>query len=102
MGRAETYSGAVVALVVALALSDAVEARSIPPDPGADETPETAFQAAIDVSLLSWAVRVVEIGGSPILGLRPEDLRVRVGKQEIPVVGLDWIAPGGSGEQGEP
>lgn len=87
--------------VLALLVTGRSLARSIPPDPSA-ETPETAFQAAIDVSLLSWVVRVVDTGGSPILGLRPEDLRVRVGKQEIPVVGLDWIAPGGAGEQAEP
>lgn len=37
-------------------------------------------------------IRVVDSWGQPILGLKPEDLRVRVGKREVPVVALDWIA----------
>lgn len=47
-------------------------------------------------------MRVVDLGGSPILGLAREDLRVRVGKREVPVVGLDWIAPGGADQAAEP
>src|SRR6185503_19045972 len=90
-GRARTFA------IVALLFAGAAQGLSIPPEPGRSEPPETAFEAAIDVSLLSWVVRVVDVGGSPILGLRPEDLRVRVGKQEVPVVGLDWIAPGTAG-----
>ena len=36
-------------------------------------------------------VRVVDTWGRPILGLKPEDFRVRVGKKDVPVAGLDWI-----------
>ncbi len=36
-------------------------------------------------------VRVVDTWGRPILGLKPEDFRVRLGKKDVPVVGLDWI-----------
>lgn len=78
---------------LALLAGSTVGAATIPPEPNPTETPRTAYQAAIDVSLLSWVVRVVDLGGSPILGLAPQDLRVRVGKQEIPVVALDWIGP---------
>ena len=102
MSRKQISGRKLIPALLALLVSGPAGGRSIPPEPSPEERPETAFQAAIDVSLLSWVVRVVEIGGSPILGLRPEDLRVRVGKQEIPVVGLDWIAPGGAGEQAEP
>ena len=66
--------------------------------PAAAEPPEkkdtASFADAIDVALVSVVVRVVDIGGRPILGLKPEDLRVRVGKREIPVAGLDWVGEG--------
>lgn len=37
-------------------------------------------------------IRVVDTWGKPILGLQPEDLRVRVGKREVPVTALDWVS----------
>lgn len=37
-------------------------------------------------------IRVVDSWGKPILGLQPEDLRVRVGKREVPVTALDWVS----------
>jgi VWFA-related protein len=61
----------------------------VPPPPAAGAT----FEGEIDVSLLQMVVRVVDTWGNPILGLQPEDFRVRVGKLEVPVVGLDWISP---------
>jgi len=36
-------------------------------------------------------VRVVDTWGRPILGLKPEDFRVRMGKKDVSVIGLDWI-----------
>ena len=36
-------------------------------------------------------LRVVDTWGRPILGLKPEDFRVRLGKKDVPVVGLDWV-----------
>jgi VWFA-related protein len=56
-----------------------------------EEPPEKAFEDEITVSLSTMVVRVVDTWGRPILGLKPEDFRVRVGKKEVPVVGLDWI-----------
>jgi len=61
----------------------------------AQETPpEQTFHGEVDVSLATMVVRVVDTWGRPILGLTPEDFRVRIGKREIPVVALDWIAAG--------
>jgi VWFA-related protein len=60
-----------------------------PPPP-----PEESFEGEISVSLVTMVVRVVDSWGQPILGLKPENLRVRVGRQEIPVVALDWISAG--------
>jgi VWFA-related protein len=59
-----------------------------------DKPQEPTFSDEIDVSLASVVVRVVDTWGRPILGLKPEDFRVRVGKQEVPVVAIDWIGEG--------
>jgi len=52
------------------------------------------FGEEITVSLISMTVRVVDSRGYPITGLGPEDFRVRVGKQAVPVVGVDWFSSG--------
>lgn len=61
---------------------------------GQEKPPEQSFEGEITVSLFTMVVRVVDTWGRPILGLKPEDFRVRVGKTDVPVVGLDWIAAG--------
>lgn len=60
--------------------------------PAQENPPEKTFEGAIDVALSTMVIRVVDSWGQPILGLKPEDLRVRVGKKEVPVVALDWIS----------
>jgi len=60
--------------------------------------PEESFEDEITVSLVPMVVRVVDTWGRPILGLKPEDFRVRVGKKDVPVVALDWIAAGDTEE----
>jgi VWFA-related protein len=57
-----------------------------------ENPPEKTFEEEIDVALSTMIIRVVDSWGQPILGLKPEDLRVRVGKQEVPVVALDWVS----------
>lgn len=59
-----------------------------------ETSPKESFKGEVTVSLSTIVVRVVDSGGRPILGLEPEDFRVRVGKSEVPVVALDWIAAG--------
>ena len=72
----------------------AVAAGPVTPPSSGEKPPEKTFAGQIDVSLLTMVVRVVDTWGQPILGLKPEDFRVRVGKNEVPVVALDWIAAG--------
>ena len=60
--------------------------------PPQENPPEKTFEEEIDVSLSTMIIRVVDSWGQPILGLKPEDLRVRVGKKEVAVVALDWIS----------
>jgi VWFA-related protein len=55
---------------------------------------EDQFGEEITVSLISMTVRAVDGRGRPITGLGPGDFRVRVGKKEIPVVGVDWFSSG--------
>jgi VWFA-related protein len=56
-----------------------------------DKKDAASFSAEIDVSIVTVVVRAVDTWGRPIIGLKPEDFRVRLGKREIPVAGLDWI-----------
>jgi len=63
----------------------------VPPD---DRPPQESFTDEISVSLSTVVVRAVDTWGRPILGLEPKDFRVRAGRQEIPVVAVDWIATG--------
>ncbi|HEX9942043.1 MAG TPA: hypothetical protein VGG03_08505 [Thermoanaerobaculia bacterium] len=69
--------------------------RTVPaPEPPRETPPDQSFEDEITVSLSTIVVRVVDTWGRPILGLKPEDFRVRVGKSEIPVTALDWISAG--------
>jgi hypothetical protein len=67
---------------------------AVAPEPADPHGSTGAFQQSIDVALVSQRVRIVDLGGSPIRGLVPSDLRVRVGKREIPVVALEWVEEG--------
>lgn len=64
---------------------------------GAAQEPQEAFEDEISVSVVEMVVRVVDTWGRPILDLKPEDFRVRVGRTEVPAASLDWI----SAEDGE-
>ena len=64
------------------------------PAPPDDRPPQESFTDEISVSLSTVIVRAVDTWGRPILGLEPKDFRVRAGKQEIPVVAVDWVAAG--------
>lgn len=57
-----------------------------------EEPPREAFDDSITVALETIQVRVIDNAGRPIRGLGPEDFRVVVRGQEIPVVALDWIS----------
>src|SRR5262245_22054058 len=75
-------------LLFGSALGAADRSLSLPQEP----PPEKTFEGEIDVALSTMIIRVVDSWGQPILGLQPEDLRVRVGKKEVAVVALDWIS----------
>jgi VWFA-related protein len=65
-----------------------------PPVPPEERPPQESFSDEISVSLSTVVVRAVDTWGRPILGLEPKDFRVRAGRQEIPVVAVDWVAAG--------
>jgi len=66
--------------------------RTGPPDDPPDESPRDAFDESITVALETLQVRVIDNAGRPIRGLKPEDFRVLVRGQEVPVVAVDWIS----------
>lgn len=93
MLRAATLwaSGLLLSGLMAGAAPPAEPPIPVPPD---DRPPQESFTDEISVSLSTVVVRAVDTWGRPILGLEPKDFRVRAGRQEIPVVAVDWIATG--------
>ena len=81
----------------------AISSRQKPADLSRPEldhlNPDEVFQAEITVSLATVVVRVLGPDGKPLVGLRPEDFRVRMGKREIPVVAVDWTTRATAGEE---
>jgi VWFA-related protein len=82
-----------VGLVLGVLAVSAAGAQPPSEKPPGEKPPEK-FEGEITVALSTIVVRVVDTWGRPILGLAPEDFRVRVGKTEVPVVALDWIDGG--------
>ena len=70
-----------------LALAVLLSARLLSAQP-----PDPDFTEEITVALSTVTVRVVDALGNPVTGLGPEDFRVRVGRREIPVAGVDWFS----------
>jgi len=57
---------------------------------GAQETP-TPFGTTVEVRRIVTEVRVVDFDGSPVLGLGPEDFKVKVGGDVVEVESVLWI-----------
>jgi VWFA-related protein len=55
--------------------------------------PETGYSEVIEVNVRTLAVRAVDAGGNPILGLGPEDFRVESRKRPVEVLGVEWVGP---------
>ena len=77
----------------------AASAPSSTPAPVTAAAPASAasaprFGEEIAVRLVTVVVRVVDGAGDPVLGLTPADLRVRVGRREVPVAAVDWVSAG--------
>lgn len=63
---------------------------------GEEVDPRATFSDRIDVTLVTFDVRVVDGLGRPIRGLGRDDLRVRLGGEPAPVLAMDWV-PGPAG-----
>jgi VWFA-related protein len=57
---------------------------------GAQETP-TPFGTRVEVRRIVTEVRVVDFDGSPVLGLGPEDFKVKIGGDPAEVESVLWI-----------
>lgn len=87
-----------LALLASLALA-ALLPGQLEAGPPEDSSPNRIhrvdpFEDEITVSLVTVTVRAVDALGRPILGLGPEDFRVRVGRREVPVAAVDWYGAG--------
>jgi VWFA-related protein len=82
-------------------------ARAVAPQPGpaataaASSAPTPRFGDEIAVQLVTVVVRVVDGAGNPVLGLTPGDFQVRVGRREVPVAAVDWVAGGEAAAAGQ-
>ncbi len=56
-----------------------------------DDLPLLGFSDEITVSLFTVEARIIDRRGDPILGLEPDDLKVKVGGRELQVTAVDWI-----------
>src|SRR6185295_1020989 len=95
------FRGAACLAISGLLLGSSIGASKPERQPPQESPPEGSFADEISVSLVTIVVRVVDTWGRPILGLKPEDFRVRVGNGEIPVTAVDWITSG-EGEESFP
>jgi VWFA-related protein len=84
------------ALFVAGLLLAALASSGSPPTGQDDRVAPPRFGGRVDVRLFTVVVRVVDGAGNPVLGLKPEDFRARVGKKEVPVAAVDWISSEGA------
>ena len=71
-------------------------------EPQSSSSPETASKASdfvvtdeISVTLRTLPVRALDARGRPLRGLTADDFEVRLGKQEIQVLSVDWISAHG-------
>jgi VWFA-related protein len=90
---------AVLALSCLLLTGQSYAAAPTPqPRPMATSAPSPAptprFGDEIAVRLVTVVVRVVDGAGNPVVALAPGDFRVRVGRHEVPVTAVDWVAGG--------
>lgn len=94
-GFALKWQSLALPVLAAVALLEGLTAGAAasPPEP----TPR--FGDEIAVRLVTVVLRVVDGAGNPLQGLTPNDFRVRVGRREVPVAAVDWIA---SGEERQP
>ena len=79
------------ALLLGLFFAGFPQESGSPPEARPLQRPDEIYAEEITVALMPVTIRVVDGRGRPILDLKPEDFRVRVGKREIPVVAVDWM-----------
>jgi len=79
-----------VLVAVALLLASQIPGAAASPP---ERTPPR-FGDEIAVRLVTVVLRVVDGAGNPLQGLTPKDFRVRVGRREVPVAAVDWVASG--------
>ena len=70
--------------------------------PGATEAqePDARFGTVVEVRRIVTEVRVVGSDGNPVLGLGPEDFRVKVGGKKVDVESVLWVPTTGEAAAG--
>ncbi len=65
-------------------------------EPSGDSVVPSEFGETVEVALVTYRLRVLAPNGSPVLGLGPENFRVRLGRRDLVVSAVDWIESGSS------
>jgi hypothetical protein len=82
-----------VRLLVTFAVCVAgLPARAAPAPPPAQEERQPRFRESVTVERVLTDVRVVDDAGDAVLGLRPEDFRVKVAGRRVSVDSAIWVA----------
>ena len=66
-------------------------AASYQNDPQDSTATRAQFGETIEVDVVTLIVRAVNFDGAPIANLTPNDLRVRLGRQETNILAVDWV-----------
>lgn len=69
--------------------ADASDPAALPPSDTADYGAD--FGEVVNVSIASIRARFLDAKGSPIPGVRPEDVDLRIRGQAVPVMAVDWV-----------
>lgn len=77
-----------LALLLLGLLAPALLARAA--DPPADPKAAGQFGESISVGLATVRARIVDASGAPILGLKPEEVRVAIDRRAVPTVAVDY------------
>lgn len=79
--------GFLLSAILLSLLPGAARAAELPPEaPLAEEQ----FEETVTVGLASVRARILDPQGNPILGLKPEDVQIRIGRRGVPITALDY------------
>lgn len=78
------------AFLLSLLLPAALRAAEPPPPAPVAPLAEEQFEETVTVGLASVRARILDAEGNPFVGLKPEEVQVRIGRRGVPITALDY------------